>query len=216
MRKINFENTGGTKVSQAAALEALSQISYENKIISEKIVFTDSEIFKRTIELAKSKCPIIRLYSASCISNWIRVLKNSSIYESQLRLIVIPALIRLLDEDDIVFKEESPIILGFYFFLSFFSLSFLPFLPLLLSIIINHMFSLTLFPSFLSYFYSPIPPSPFLFSPSRPAPLLHLSYSPILSSYSFFIFSSTLFRGFLREGGRRGGKGERRQYIYIF
>ena len=193
MRKINFENTGGTKVSQAAALEALSQISYENKIISEKIVFTDSEIFKRTIELAKSKCPIIRLYSASCISNWIRVLKNSSIYESQLRLIVIPALIRLLDEDDIVFKEESPIILGFYFFLSFFLsfLPFLPFLPFLLSIIINHMISLILFPSFLSSIISillsllPIP------SPSRSPSsifLIHLFYPPTLYSYPLPLF----------------------------
>ena len=106
-------------MSQAAALEALSQLSYENKIISEKIVFTDADIFNRIIQLVRSKSSIIRLYSASCISNWVRVLKNSTTYESQLRLIVIPALIHLLDEDDILFKEESPIILGSFFFLFF-------------------------------------------------------------------------------------------------
>ena len=110
----------------AAALEALSQLTFENDQIIKEI-FLHWKLEKFILILLKflshpySK---IKFYSAVCLTNlWRRKILIDFIH--QIKINLIPTLISLFNDSNSFFSSEAPFILGLFFLLLFYLFLFI-------------------------------------------------------------------------------------------
>ncbi|KAG1178732.1 hypothetical protein G6F70_000240 [Rhizopus microsporus] len=102
--------------AQEAALDALSSLCHENRLLGDIIIQSKSSNTGQTtlstmLDFAKGKCPAMRLIACTCLTNLYRtgVFTEPS---NDIILIVLPALVKLLQEPTGDIQEKAPLVLA--------------------------------------------------------------------------------------------------------
>ena len=108
-----------SKLSQCAALDAISQITFDNSDSAEIVLDSDAtSAISVFIEFVKqSENVLLQFYACYCIANLIRAQDLSENLLKAIRLLVIPTLLRIShternDSHGIMMKEVAPLVLA--------------------------------------------------------------------------------------------------------
>ncbi|KAI7892329.1 armadillo-type protein [Mucor mucedo] len=112
---INLLHSGCIK-AQEASLDAIATLCRENKelgetIINSKSLNTDQITTNTMLDFVKDKCPNMRLIAATCLTNLYRTGVFSEPF-NEIILIVLPALVKLLQDPTDDVQERAPLVLA--------------------------------------------------------------------------------------------------------
>ncbi|ORZ19004.1 armadillo-type protein [Absidia repens] len=112
---INLLHCGYIK-AQEAALDALSTLGRENAELADIIIHSKSydsnQLTTATmIDFVKNKCPNMRLIAATCLTNLYRSNVFSEPFD-EIVLVVLPALVKLMNEETSDVQEQAPLVLA--------------------------------------------------------------------------------------------------------
>ncbi|KAI7906460.1 armadillo-type protein [Cokeromyces recurvatus] len=112
---VNLLNSGCIK-AQEAALDAVATLCRENKELGEQIIrlkpINSNQLTTNTmLDFVKSRSPNIRLIAATCLTNLYRTGVLSESF-NEITLVVLPALVKLLQDPTDDVQERAPLVLA--------------------------------------------------------------------------------------------------------
>ncbi|KAI8047176.1 armadillo-type protein [Gilbertella persicaria] len=112
---VNLLHSGCIK-AQEASLDAIATLCRENKKLGEQIIRSKSlhsnQLTTNTmLDFVKDKCPNMRLIAATCLTNLYRTGVFSEPF-SEITLVVLPALVKLLQDPTDNVQEKAPLVLA--------------------------------------------------------------------------------------------------------
>lgn len=112
---VNLLHSGCIK-AQEASLDAIATLCRENKELGETIIrsksyHTDQLTTNTMLDFVKDKCPNMRLIAATCLTNLYRTGVFSEPF-NEIVLVVLPALVKLLQDPTDDVQERTPLVLA--------------------------------------------------------------------------------------------------------